>query len=174
MQNDELIANLRTLRRRLFKPRVKQSYDLNIAPPASEEILLETENRLGFAIPPLLRRIYMEIGNGGFGPGYGLIGALEGRVDDRGNTIVEAYQGRSGADPNDPFWIWPEKLVPLFSWGGAVYSCGDFSIIDCPMHYFDPQLYLPNSPLSNALRSHGMTLSVFLSRWISGDEVMRM
>jgi hypothetical protein len=29
------------------------------------------ESRLSFPLPPLLKRLYVEIGNGGFGPGYG-------------------------------------------------------------------------------------------------------
>ncbi len=47
-------------------------------PPATEEQLQETEALLGFALPPLLRLLYTGIANGGFGPGYGIIGALEG------------------------------------------------------------------------------------------------
>lgn len=174
MQDDELVTKLATLRRRFFRPKVKQSYVLEIAPPASQAVLAETEQRLGFALPPLLRRVYGEVGNGGFGPGYGLIGALGGAQDDRGDTIVEAYLGRMGTDPRDPFWAWPEKLVPLLSWGGAVYSCGDFSDPGCEMVLFDPQLYAPGTPLSAALKPHGMTLSTFLERWITGNDVLTL
>lgn len=172
MQHDELLQRLAALRRRFFRPRVKQSFVLEIAPRASEETLVETEQRLGFGLPPLLRRIYAEIGNGGFGPGYGLIGAIGGAVDDRGDTIVEAYLGRAAPDPSEPSWVWPAKVVPLFSWGGAVYTCGDLSDTTCPLVLFDPQLYRPGAALTGAFKAHQMTLSVFLGRWISGDNVM--
>jgi hypothetical protein len=40
--------------------------------PVTMEELAQAEEQLGFALPALLRRIYLEVGNGGFGPGYGL------------------------------------------------------------------------------------------------------
>ncbi len=42
-------------------------------PPVSEAAMLAAEARLGFALPPLLRRIYREVADGGDGhPGHGL------------------------------------------------------------------------------------------------------
>src|SRR5436305_14391050 len=39
--------------------------------PASEEQLSITEKLLGFTLPQLLRALYAEVANGGFGPGEG-------------------------------------------------------------------------------------------------------
>ena len=39
--------------------------------PASLEAVKECEALVGHRLPPLLRRPYLEVGNGGFGPGYG-------------------------------------------------------------------------------------------------------
>lgn len=47
-------------------------------PPASEEQLQEAEARIGFSLPPLLRAMYANVANGGFGPGLGLYGVLNG------------------------------------------------------------------------------------------------
>jgi hypothetical protein len=47
-------------------------------PPATETQMLKTERQLGFALPPLLRLLYTQVANGGFGPGYGMIGAIGG------------------------------------------------------------------------------------------------
>lgn len=47
-------------------------------PPASEEQLYATETALGFLLPPVLRALYAEVANGGFGPGGGIQGALGG------------------------------------------------------------------------------------------------
>jgi hypothetical protein len=47
-------------------------------PPATDEQIAQTEHELGFELPPLLRMLYQELGNGGFGPGYGLLGASGG------------------------------------------------------------------------------------------------
>jgi hypothetical protein len=62
--------------------------------PATEQQLAKTEQQLGFLLPPLLRQLYLQIANGGFGPGYGLIGAIEGfpLIDGFGDDIVQGYQ----------------------------------------------------------------------------------
>src|SRR5579863_8967143 len=49
-----------------------------VFPPASEETLKETEDQLGFPLPLLLRMLYSQIANGGFGPGTGLRGVYDG------------------------------------------------------------------------------------------------
>jgi hypothetical protein len=62
-------------------------------PPATEEQLHETEEALGFPLPPLLRLLYTRIANGGFGPGYGIIGAIDGfpLEDGMGDNIAHGY-----------------------------------------------------------------------------------
>ncbi len=64
-------------------------------PPASEEQLTATEAALGFLLPPLLRALYKEIANGGFGPGVGIQGAIGGygsSIDEQVSTIVVDYE----------------------------------------------------------------------------------
>lgn len=70
-----------------------------IAPPATIAEVDAAEVALGFAIPPLLRRLYTEVGNGGFGPNYGLEGVptippVPGTAD-----IVALYQMYSSEPP---------------------------------------------------------------------------
>jgi hypothetical protein len=43
-------------------------------PPVTLAVLYEAETRLGFSLPTLLRELYLLVGNGGFGPEYGLWG----------------------------------------------------------------------------------------------------
>ena len=38
----------------------------------------QAERALGHPLPPLLRAIYLKLGNGGFGPGYGILGIGDG------------------------------------------------------------------------------------------------
>jgi hypothetical protein len=45
-----------------------------ISPPATAAEVDAAQAALGFPIPPLLRRLYTEVGNGGFGPSYRLEG----------------------------------------------------------------------------------------------------
>src|SRR6266487_2255071 len=63
-------------------------------PPASEEQLRATEAALRFPLPPVLRTLYAEVANGGFGPGGGIQGALGGygsRPDEPARTMVDDY-----------------------------------------------------------------------------------
>ena len=81
--------------------------------PADPAGVANDERLLGFALPPLMRRIYMEIGNGGFGPGYGLIGLTNGVPDDTGKTGPAIYQQfrRAGSEVRN--WKWPDRLLPI-------------------------------------------------------------
>lgn len=47
-------------------------------PPASLREIQEVEASIGFTLPPLIREIFLQVGNGGFGPGYGIAGLLTG------------------------------------------------------------------------------------------------
>ena len=92
-------------------------------PPATDEQLREAEDRLGFPLPEGLRQVYREVANGGFGPGYGLLGVAGGAADDRGNTAEQVYAELSGPDPDDPSWSWRDRVLPFCYWGCVVYSC---------------------------------------------------
>lgn len=63
-------------------------------PPATEQQIKETERQLGFQLPLLLRLLYTHVANGGFGPGYGIIGTPGGFPlgDGVGENIVLGYQ----------------------------------------------------------------------------------
>jgi hypothetical protein len=40
--------------------------------PVTQEELVAAETALGFRLPEFLRLLYLQVGDGGFGPGYGL------------------------------------------------------------------------------------------------------
>ena len=78
-----------------------------IRPPARPDEVDAAEAALGFPIPLLLRRLYTEVGNGGFGPGYGLEGVptippTSGEAD-----IVALYEQYSGPSAEYPAVRWP-------------------------------------------------------------------
>src|SRR5687767_4174627 len=106
--------------------------------PADPDGIADDERQFGFAFPPLLKRIYTEIGNGGFGPGYGLIGLSNGVPDDAGNTGPAIYKLFRDGDPEDPHWKWPEGLLPICDWGCAIRSCVDCADPNFRMRIFDP------------------------------------
>jgi len=98
--------------------------------PATEEQLRVTEQALGYPLPPLLKNLYMQIANGGFGPGYGLRGALGGYST--GETIVEYYVSLGSIPSNYKEYektfefsseAWPSSLLPLCPMGCGVEIC---------------------------------------------------
>jgi hypothetical protein len=81
-------------------------------PPATEDQLQATEAALGFALSPLLRALYAEVANGGFGFGYRIRGAIGG-FDGRGSgTIVVQYLARSYSEEILP---WAGKKIRLIN-----------------------------------------------------------
>ncbi|GLY24748.1 hypothetical protein Misp04_44800 [Micromonospora sp. NBRC 101691] len=101
-------------------------------------------------LPPLLRRIYLEVANGGFGP---VIGVAGGSTDDLGRTAVERLDSRE-----------PPGLLPIAYWGCAIYSYVDCAGRGAMMWGFDP-----NSGLAeHSFYAEGISLVEWLDRWLSG------
>jgi hypothetical protein len=55
-------------------------------PCVEKETIAIAESDLGFRMPHLLRAVYMTVANGGFGPGFGLIGLENGAHMRMGRT----------------------------------------------------------------------------------------
>jgi len=95
-------------------------------PPATEQQLVETEQRLGFSLPPLLRLLYAQIANGGFGPGYGIVGAsggfpLMGGVEEE--DIVQAYHQYLQA--STPICLEKYEMLTWAEWAQAANERSD-------------------------------------------------
>src|SRR5688572_31077555 len=82
-------------------------------PVALASQVAEAERALGFELPEVLKALYLQVGNGGYGPGYGLVGVAGGATDDTGKNVVELYQAYATPDPGDPHWRWPARLLPV-------------------------------------------------------------
>ncbi len=124
-------------------------------PRAAREQITRAEDRVGFPLPEALRAVYLEVANGGFGPGYGLIGVDGGATDDRGDTIEHLYEHLSEPDPEVDDWEWPERALPFCYRGCQVYSCvmPDGSVIDLDGYDW---------------HDTGIPLVDWLSRWADG------
>lgn len=88
---------------------------------ASPEVVLEAQRAMGCILHPLHRRLFKEVANGGFGPGYGLIGLPGGTLDDEGRSLVELRE-ILWIDSETPM---PPPVVPLCEWGCGIWSCLD-------------------------------------------------
>lgn len=153
--SDAIVA---AVRQRMEKRRVDlgRAWPVRLR-PASPDVIAADERYLGFALPPLLKRLYREIGNGGFGPGYGLIGLTGGVPDDIGAPAPRRYRRlRMGG----LFGAWPEKLLPICQWHSSdVMSCIDCSRPGFPIRLFDA-----------SARWHGTWADAFFDECDSFDE----
>jgi hypothetical protein len=134
-------------------------------PTAPAEAVAEAESLIGYRLPPLLRRLYLEAGNGGFGPGYGILGLRGGHRDGTGRAALDLY--REAHDISSRHWSFlPVSLLPVCYWG-----CGIYSFIDCsqprgPIWGWDPN---PGPAGRQALFPQPLTLAGWLDRWVRGQ-----
>ncbi|MDG4807360.1 hypothetical protein O7634_11425 [Micromonospora sp. WMMD1120] len=119
--------------------------------PATPEAVNEAERVLGYPLPPLLRRLYLEVANGGFGPVLGVAG---GCTDDLGRTAVDRLNSRD-----------PAGLLPLAYWGCAIYS-----YVDCAGRGAMTWGFDPNSGLGeDSFYAEGISLVDWLAGWLDGS-----
>ena len=83
-------------------------------PPATATDIRLTEDVLRLSLPPLLSRLYTTLGNGGFGPGYGLEGApgaalLDHDLETRGYYELFCLSSF-------------KRAIPLCNWGCMIGS----------------------------------------------------
>ncbi|UGY05034.1 SMI1/KNR4 family protein [Bradyrhizobium quebecense] len=132
------------------------------------------EKRLGFRLPPLLARLYAEIANGGFGPGYGLIGLTNGAPDeDIGDTAPAIYESFRRASTDEPSWNWPEGLLPICQWGCAIRSCVNCTDRNFRMQIFDPNVH-EGLDWSDCFFEESASFTQWIEAWASGADLWGM
>ncbi|WP_182907445.1 hypothetical protein [Microbispora sp. H13382] len=84
-----------------------------LLPPASPEAVDEVEQVIGHPLPPLLRRLYLEAANGGFGPRDGVLGVAGSEYEHHVEAadILSFYR-----DSRDEF----PGMLWLFDWGYGI------------------------------------------------------
>lgn len=139
-------------------------------PLASEEAVCAAEVELGLSIPALLRSVYLHVANGGFGPGYGvvgesacgygIIGVAGGHRSSRG-TLVETFNDvKRGVDHLG--LKWNPQLLPFCELGGAVYFCVDCSSPGNPIFLSD----------HCKARPANCDLEGFFEKWLDGKDLL--
>jgi hypothetical protein len=110
--------------------------------------LARAEAMLGFSLPSLLRRSYLEVGDGAFGLSPLFQEGFNGLCE---MPLVDSYLGlRARGWDEHGGHSWPEKLLIIYDWGCNIYSC-----LDCahPEHRVvrndnnrDPDVYALEAP----------------------------
>ena len=140
------------------------------SPPASPAAVARAEATLGFALPATLRAIYLDVANGGFGPGYGVMGIEGGFTDDRKMTVVGRYQAFLAPDLSDPGWEWGPMWLPFCHWGCNIYSVVD-AVAPHPVFYVEAGVKDSGAPMSSIVLPHKDTLDQWLDDWMSGRDL---
>ncbi len=163
---------------------------VRVFPPVSALVLEASEARLEFRLPPLLRGLYTQVANGGFGPGYGILGLEGGYADtmitmgEEGGTLLDWYRAYRGADrrmpevgsqlvneeyfslfidpdPGSDNWTWFDKLLPISHHGDWQLSCIDCSSPIYPVLRFDGQ--------QSRLTGESPTFEAWIDTWLAGE-----
>jgi hypothetical protein len=114
-------------------------------------------------LPPLLRAIYLRVGNGGFGPGYGLIGVAGGHsVHDQ--TLVDLYLDLLHSDPPHP---WPSAYLTICDWGCSTSSVLKWTEPDAPVFLLDGTGYDLDQPWETAMTQEAPSLAAWLDQWLN-------
>lgn len=133
-------------------------------PDAVEETeLARAEAALGFSLPPLLAALYLRIGDGGFGPEYGLLPLLDSPPAAE-PAAVPQYLANRESGRKDPDWPWPEGVLPISHWGCGMYAC-----VDCRTPQGTVLLYEPNADdADHAWYVDAPGLAEWLQVWLDG------
>ncbi|MFH8739152.1 SMI1/KNR4 family protein [Streptomyces sp. NPDC017964] len=146
--DDELILAVR-----------EQMASRDLPEPALADDVRAVEQMVGHPMPQLLRRLYLEVANGGFGP-WDVVS-----LTDTGDwfsdcaDITEAY--RDFADPEKGL---PPGIVALMDRGCAMWALIDFRTADGQMWDWDTNLCCTE----HALAPLGQSLAEWLTDWLNG------
>lgn len=137
-------------------------------PPLTMDAFLSHQSALGFELPPAFQRLYCAVGDGGFGPGYGL-----GRLSE---VVASADELALYDRPLAARSLYP-RLVRISDWG-----CGISSVVDCAeprasVFRLDPNVDDPVywgtgvRWVARYLYPEAESLESWLERWLVGEEL---
>lgn len=151
---------------------IKHAAGRKLRPPVPMKEITEAEARLGFRLPQLLRDLYSEVGDGGFGPKNGLLPLLKPVSEVKlvnlslagVESAVELYELFRKGDPEDTSWSWPFGLLPILDWGCAIRSCVDCSASSLPVIRDEPDV---------KRTTESPSLELWLKRWLAGEDLWK-
>ncbi len=125
------------------------------AGPCSADELAEAEAAIG-PLPQGLRQLYLEIGDGGFGPGAGLYSRSQ---------LVAKYREMIGEPVGLDGEAWPANVLPL---SGADWDLIAIDRESGALVYFDAEELAEGEPddWSRAFKPEAESLAAWLAKWL--------
>ena len=158
----------------LLRVRIVQSATDHGSAQLSSEVasvaeLDAAERTLGYRIPPPVRFVYSNVANGGFGPGYGLVGIGGGMTGFMNGTRRWHCEDEYVSQLQQDGFRWPEGVLPICDWGCAIFSCVDCSSPDARISraFLDAMV----DGLPDPIRPEGYGFVDWLVAWANGVDL---
>jgi hypothetical protein len=149
--------------------RLRAAIPDDLPPPASPDVVKRAEAQVGERLPRLLRRVYLELANGGWGPGDGVYGLAGGHRDDQGDDSLTVHALLTRPDPEFPAgWTLPRPWLPLAHAGEARQFCVDCRSGGGRVVLLDPAVD-PGGPLDDAVLWQRVVTEEFIRLWLDGQ-----
>lgn len=149
------------------------SVDMDACPPTrpfrpvTEQEFAQAEAEIGFPLPPLIRALYTQVADGGYGPGRGFL-ALTGN---EWSVVGRAkWTCSGGSDADEEPW-WPPRVVEVVSWGCHYASCVDCSRPSCPVIFYDNDCNAEGATQADYLYPEADSLEGWLWAWLDGVDL---
>jgi hypothetical protein len=163
------VGLVEAIQRRIADPsRLSDYADIthpDLLPTATGEEVEAAESKIGSPLPPILSRLLLEVANGGFGPGDGLLGVGPGghkiEVADISLNLPDFYLVLVKDDR-----LWDKDQVVIVDWGDGIWgtvslSTGVVSTFRGGTDTYEAQHFEPT----------GVDLETWLLRWARGESV---
>jgi hypothetical protein len=94
------------------------------AAPLSRDKIANVEQSLGITLPRLVVSLYSQIGNGGFGPGHGILPLIPPElVPSYLDAAFDLYQELNWSPTGSAVSAATSNLLPFCEWGSGQFSC---------------------------------------------------
>ncbi|WP_063771041.1 SMI1/KNR4 family protein [Streptacidiphilus neutrinimicus] len=134
-----------------------------LPPPAPVEAVAELEAAVGHPMPSLLRRLYCEVANGGFGVDGDVVSLTDnGRWFSDEESLIKIHQEWS--TPQEQLDLYPNHILPLATMGCAIWWCIDLSTPEGRMWGWDPNSLCER----HRLFPEKFTFAEWLADWLQG------
>ncbi|MEV4784714.1 SMI1/KNR4 family protein [Streptomyces tuirus] len=136
-----------------------------LPPPAPSQAVAEVEAVVGYPMPKLLRRLYLEVANGGFGPDGSILSLVDAGewYSDEESLLQLVRDWCSESEPEPP--LQPLHVPPLVTLGCAIWWHVDFSTPEGRMWGWDPNARCEQ----HRFFVEQFTLAEWLADWLEGN-----